>query len=125
LAWTQRNAREPIGVVLNDSKGRPVADGEIVLEVRGMTAADCVRRPENVIVGFVTREARAVRPTVGNDATPLDVIPDPWPRDVPDAVHRRNEAHALITGWEGLGKNVRLRAQRALSTLDSLFWAYP
>ncbi|WP_406353180.1 hypothetical protein [Streptomyces sp. NBC_00658] len=35
----------------------------------------------------------------------LEVIPDPWPSDVPEPEHPRNAAHALIVGWRGLSQN--------------------
>ncbi|WP_141689522.1 hypothetical protein [Streptomyces sp. DI166] len=35
----------------------------------------------------------------------LDVVPDPWPPDVPEPEHPRHAAHALIVGWQGLSQN--------------------
>lgn len=40
----------------------------------------------------------------------LGVVDDPWPRDIPDACHQRNGAHALITTWDGLGAGARRHA---------------
>jgi hypothetical protein len=97
----------------------------VILESHGLGPADCVMTPTNVIVGMSTEDVRNVNIADSGQTTPLDVIPDPWPSDVQDPTHLRNSAHALIVGWDGLSKKQRLRGQRALARLDSLFWAHP
>ncbi|GGO47560.1 hypothetical protein [Streptomyces lasiicapitis] len=49
----------------------------------------------------------------------LDVISDAWPQDVPDPGHLRNAAHALIVGWEGLGRKQVDKKAKALARLAS------
>jgi hypothetical protein len=68
-------------------------------------------RPGDVVVGFTVRDVRASK---------LGVKDDPWPNDVVEPDHPRNAAHALIVGWDGLGKNARVRRQRDLTRLPSL-----
>lgn len=89
---------------------------ESVLQGRGLTAADVVVRPGNLVVSLPVRAVRAIS---------LGVSDDPWPRDIPDPDHPRNAAHALIIGWDGLGKSARRQRQRALSELPSLRFVFP
>ena len=50
----------------------------------------------------------------------LGMADDPWPPGVPGPDHPRHEAHALISGLETLGKNARIKRQRALVRVESL-----
>ena len=89
---------------------------EGVLRSRGLTAADLVVRPGNLVVSLPVGAVRAIS---------LGVRDDPWPRGIPDPDHPRNAAHALIVGWDGLGKSARRQRQRALSELPSLRFVFP
>ena len=95
---------------------KPDADGVSVyrhdsLERHGLTARDLLHTPINLVVRMACSDVRSIE---------LDVMSDPWPSDVDDPTHPRNAAHALITGWEGLGTKERLRRQRALVRLPSV-----
>ena len=101
---------------------KPDEDGlsvfrEAVLDEAQMTAADVAVSPQNLVVALSIAEVRSI--------APLDVRDDPWPIDVPDPAHPRYAAHALITGWDGLGKGERLRRQKQLSRLPSLAFIHP
>lgn len=91
--------------------------GEQLLTAAGLGVRDVVVAPSNLVVRLTVGDVRA--------APPLDVRNDLWPTDVPDPRHPRNGAHALIVGWDGLGKNPRKAAQRALVEAPSLSFIYP
>lgn len=82
------------------------------LAAAALTAADLVRAAQNVVVSLDVGEIRSL--------AQLGVHDDAWPGDVDDPEHPRNGAHALIVGWNGLGKNQRIERQRALTRLPSL-----
>jgi len=90
---------------------------EQLLTAAGLGVRDVVVAPSNLVVRLTVADVRAV--------PPLDVRNDLWPTDVPDPSHPRNGAHALIVGWDGLGKNPRKAAQRALVEAPSLSFIYP
>jgi hypothetical protein len=95
---------------------KPDSDGvsvyrQDVLARYGLTTWDLRQATVNLIVSLTCSEVRSID---------LDVKGDPWPTDVDDPKHPRNAAHALITGWEGLGTKQRLRRQRALVRLPSV-----
>lgn len=90
---------------------------EQLLTSAGLGVGDVVVAPTNLVVRLTVADVRAV--------PPLDVRDDLWPTDVPDPRHPRNGAHALIVGWDGLGKNPRKAAQRALVEAPSLSFIYP
>lgn len=95
---------------------KPDADGvsvyrHDVLARHGLTSRDLRHASVNLVVRLTCSDVRSIE---------LDVRSDPWPNDVDDPKHPRNAAHALITGWEGLGTKQRLRRQRALVRLPSL-----
>lgn len=101
---------------------KPHEDGvsvyrEQLLTASGLGVPDVVVAPSNLVVRLTVADVRAV--------TPLDVQNDLWPTDVPDPGHPRNGAHALIVGWDGLGRNPRRAAQRALAEAPSLSFIYP
>lgn len=81
------------------------------LEAARITAADLVRVPQNIVVSLDVGDIRSLE---------LGVRDDAWPADVDDRDHPRNGAHALIVGWNGLGKNERIRRQQALTRVPSL-----
>jgi hypothetical protein len=85
---------------------------ESVLERARLGPRDLVRNASNVVVSVSVGDVRAI--------VPLDIRDDPWPRDIADPDHPRNVAHALIVGWEGLGKGDRIRRQRAIAMAPSL-----
>lgn len=89
---------------------------EGVLRSRGLSAADLVVQPGNLVVSLPVSAVRALS---------LGVRNDPWPRDIPDPDHPRNAAHALIVGWDGLGKSARRQRQKALSELPTLRFVFP
>lgn len=96
---------------------KPDEDGvsvfrQVVLEAAGLGPADVRKAPSNLVASVLTAELRS-------EEMGLDVVPDPWPQDTDDADHPRNAAHALVTGFEGLGKNARRRRQQALVALAS------
>ncbi len=100
---------------------KPDKDGlsvylESTLSANALGPADLVMKTGNLVVRIPVGDVRSVD---------LDVVADPWPKDVPEADHPRNAAHALITGWEGMSKNERRRRQRELSLLPSLRFVYP
>lgn len=70
-----------------------------------------VRDPLNLVVAVDVGEVRSID---------LGVRDDPWPTGIPEQEHPRNAAHALITGFEGLGQGARKRRQQALVTLPSI-----
>ena len=93
---------------------KPDADGVSVyqstlLAGAGLSPADVLTHPANLVVGFLAADARAIG---------LGVRPDRWPPE--DHGHPRGVAHALLIGFETLGKNERLRRQRQLATLPSM-----
>lgn len=101
---------------------KPDEDGvsvfrEAVLAASQLTSADVITSPQNLVVALSVAEVRTI--------SPLDVRDDPWPVDVPDPAHPRYAAHALITGWGGLGKSERRRRQQELTRLPSLAFIYP
>ena len=103
-------------------RAKPDEDGvsvyrEQLLVAAGLTAADVVTAPLNVVVSLGVDDVRAI--------PPLDVHDDNWPADVPDPTHPRNGAHALIVGWDGLGKSARRERQLALVNAPSLQFVYP
>ncbi|WP_416963390.1 hypothetical protein [Streptomyces sp. Agncl-13] len=49
----------------------------------------------------------------------LDVVPDAWPQDIPSPEHPRNAGHALIVGWEMLGRKQIDKKAQALSRAAS------
>lgn len=53
---------------------------------------DLLQRRQNVLIRLAIDEVRRI--------DGVDVVGDPWPRDVLDPDHRRNGAHALIKGVE-------------------------
>ncbi len=92
---------------------KPDADGLSVfrrskLEKAALTVKDVATQPQNVIVSVTVAEVRSIEA--------LDVCDDPWPKDIPDAEHPRNGAHALIVGWTG-GRKIRHRLQVRLAEL--------
>lgn len=100
----------------------PTVDGvsvyrQGVLAEHGMDASHCATATAGEVVGFQTGEVREVGT--------LDVVPDAWPPDVEDPGQMRNAAHALIIGWDLMGKRDRDRARRALAKLPSMTWAHP
>lgn len=100
----------------------PDADGVSVyresrLRAIGMTAADLVKSPQNLVVALGIGEIRSL--------AQLGVRDDPWPADIVDAEHPRNAAHALITGWAGLSRSERRERQRTLTRLPSLRFLHP
>lgn len=101
---------------------KPDEDGvsvyrERVLHGHGLTAADVVKAPQNLVASLGVGDVRS--------AVPLDVRDDPWPEDIPDHLHPRNAAHALIVGWAGLTKSQRKEHQVALVNAPSLHFVYP
>jgi hypothetical protein len=50
----------------------------------------------------------------------LRVEPDPWPHDAQDRDHPKNAAHALIVGWQCLGKKAKINKARALAQAAEL-----
>lgn len=90
---------------------------EQLLSEAGLSVADIVTAPTNLVVRLTVADVRAV--------PPLDVRDDRWPQDVPDPGHPRNGAHALIVGWDGLGKSTRRAVQLALVNARSLRFIYP
>lgn len=79
-----------------------------VMDAIGMGSIDLVRSPNNAVC---TVAAGTVR------ATALGVVSDPFPDDVgdDDPDHRRHAAHALITGFAGLGRSAARRVARHLA----------
>ncbi len=90
---------------------------KFVLALSGLSAAAVAVRPENLVVEVPIAAVLEIKP--------LEVRPDPWPTDIPDAAHPRNAAHALIVGWNGLSKGQRKERQNALVSLPSLRWVHP
>lgn len=95
---------------------KPDADGVSVyrrgvLESVGLGPDDVMRDPWNLVVSVEVGDVRSIR---------LGVVDDPCPSDVDEPQHPRNEAHALITGLEALGKKERRRRQRLLVVLPSV-----
>lgn len=118
------NSPSMIAVDLKTQERRPTsgafmpdADGvsvyrKSILESAHLTAADLKRAPQNLVVSLGVDEIRTV--------ARLGVRDDAWPVDTDDPSHPRNGAHALIVGWQGLGKNQRRERQRTLARLPSL-----
>ena len=73
--------------------------------------ADVALRPDDIVVGFTVADVRQLR---------LGVKDDPWPKNVPDPDHPRYAAHALIVGWEGLGRQARIKRQKKLVVVPSM-----
>lgn len=101
---------------------RPGEDGlsvyrEFLLTTAGLTAADVITTPHNLVVRLEVADVRSI--------PPLDVEDDRWPPDVPDPEHPRNGAHALVVGWDGLGKSKRRELQLTLVNARSLQFVYP
>lgn len=101
---------------------KPDEDGvsvyrEQLLHAAGLTAADVVAAPQNLVVSLAVGDIRSL--------VPLDVRDDRWPQDVPEPEHPRNGAHALIVGWAGLTKSQRKERQHGLVTAPSLRFVYP
>lgn len=101
---------------------KPDEDGvsvyrEQLLHAAGLTAADVVVAPQNLVVSLAVGDIRSL--------APLDVRDDRWPKDVPEPQHPRNGAHALIVGWTGLTKSQRRECQHGLVTAPSLAFVYP
>lgn len=88
-----------------------------VLSRSGLSASEVAVRPGNLVVELPV--AAVV------DVPPLTVRADPWPRDIPDATHPRNAAHALVVGWEGLSRAQRKERQDKLVNHPNLRWVYP
>lgn len=84
---------------------------EAILIRSGLSAGDLTRSPDDPVVGFTAGDVRGVG---------LDVLADPWPKDVPDLDHPKHGAHALITGLNGLGSKQQLRLRRALAKVPSM-----
>jgi hypothetical protein len=74
--------------------------------------ADVAMTSENVIISFTAGQVRSIS---------LGINDDPWPQDVPDPKHPRNAAHALVIGWEELGKKARIRRQKDFANLAFQF----
>jgi hypothetical protein len=52
---------------------------------------------------------------------PLGIRDDRWPKGIIEESHRRNNAHALIIGWQKLSSNQRKLIQRYLAA-NCKFW---
>ncbi len=97
---------------------QPDADGVSVyrrarLEEAGLGVEAIITTQSAIVVSLTVEDVRSVKP--------LGVRDDPWPKDIPDAEHPRNCAHALIIGWHSAGgKKKRLACQRALANATSL-----
>lgn len=87
------------------------------LQEAGLSAADVVKAPINLVASLLIGEIRSL--------PPLGVRDDPWPLGIDDPTHPRNAAHALIVGWTGMGVSDRRRLQKSLVSLPSLRFIYP
>jgi hypothetical protein len=100
---------------------KPDPDGisvyrDSAMKEEGISVADLVTRPGNLIVSLSVGDVRSIW---------LGVRDDKWPADVPDPEHPRNAAHALIIGAETLGKHEQKRRLRELVAVPSLTFVYP
>lgn len=93
-----------------DDEGLSIYRETILIE-HGLGASDLTRSPSDPVVGFTAADVRSLG---------LRVIPDAWPKDVPDLTHPKHAAHALIRGLEQLGRNPQLRKRRELAKMSSL-----
>lgn len=89
---------------------------EAKLLAAGLGPADLVRGPLNLVVSVEVGDVRTIS---------LGVRDDPWPPDIDEPGHPRNAAHALITGWDDLGRSERRRRQKALTQLPSVRFVFP
>jgi hypothetical protein len=89
---------------------------EGLLAAAELGAAEIVKGPQNLVVRLPVAAVREI--------CPLDVADDPWPADVPDPSNPCYVGHALIVGWEGLGKKKRLSRQRQLARHPDLAFVY-
>ena len=67
--------------------------------------------PDHIVFGLGVGDVRSIE---------LGVRDDAWPQEIPDAVHLRNGAHALIIGWQGMSRGEVGRRARVLAQLPSL-----
>jgi hypothetical protein len=94
-------------------KPKPGEDGLSVyrhakLVAAGLDAAAVALKPEHIVFGMKTDEVRSLE---------LGVRDNPWPQGIPDADHPRNEAHALIVGWDCMSRGEATRRARELAKL--------
>jgi hypothetical protein len=83
-----------------------------VLEQEGLTPiTGLVRADSNVIISLNVGDIRSRELGIRDDANPPDVM---------DPEHPRHKAHALVVGWDGLGKKARIRRQQALARMPSV-----
>jgi hypothetical protein len=99
---------------------KPDSDGvsvfrEGVLEAALLEPSAIMRRHDDLVARLLVSDVRALT---------LDVVDDPWPGDVDDPANRCYVAHALIVGWNGLGKKRRVKLQRELAQHPNLVSVY-
>jgi hypothetical protein len=100
---------------------KPDEDGisvfrEGVLQAVGLGPSAIVRNPQNVVVRLPVSDVRAV--------DSLDVVDAAWPSYVEDPDNPCYVAHALIVGWEGLGKKRRRSLQQELARHPNLVFVH-
>lgn len=74
------------------------------IDTVGLGPRDVIVAASNVLAHLSARDVRQVEP--------LDVVPDPL---VAPGSPVRDQAHALIVGWEGLSRSERHARQRRLA----------
>lgn len=104
---TVTGVRRPTSGVFQPDRDGVSVYRESKLRDVGLGPQDVKISASNRVVSVRAGEVRAL--------DSLGVVDDPWPRDIPDACHQRNGAHALIAGWDGLGTGARRRHQRQLA----------
>lgn len=113
---TGEPVRPTSGAFQPDSDGVSVyRDSILRVQNPPLDPANVALSAHNVIVSFTVGDVRSLSMGVKDDA---------WPPDVPNPKHPRNAAHALIVGWEELGKNARIRKQKEFAKLAFNF-VYP
>ncbi len=108
--------RPSTGAFKPDSDGLSVYR-ESKLHDAGLSAADVVKAPQNLVVSLGVGDVR--------HAARLGVRDEPWPTGIDDADHPRNGAHALVVGWDGLTRGQRRERQLLLVTSPSLSFIHP
>lgn len=86
------------------------------LAAAGLDASAVALEAKHSVFGLRTDEVRSLK---------LGVRDDPWPKDIPDADHPRNGAHALIVGWDAMSRSEVKRQARELAKLAATRLVHP